>query len=121
MSDKPVLRDLAQRVLRTGTLPARRPDGMWGGPGTGRECTICGDPVKPDETEFEAEFIDAAENRASLYHLHVHCFAAWDAERQAFQPREDALPLPRADTSRTLTGNGPDDMMSSRGLRTTER
>jgi hypothetical protein len=55
---------------------------MWGGPGVGADCTICNAPVKRDELEFEIEFArDGDDLGASMYHVHIRCFAAWEFER----------------------------------------
>lgn len=36
-------------------MPNRRSDRVWGGPGVGAPCTICGRVVSRDEMEFEVE------------------------------------------------------------------
>ena len=43
-------------VIRTGQVPNRTPARMWGGPGSGAECTICGVAVAHDEIEIELAF-----------------------------------------------------------------
>jgi len=35
--------------------------------------------VKPDELEFELEYILA--DGLAKHHVHVHCFTAWERER----------------------------------------
>lgn len=72
-------RDGHPRALGSGGLPARRPDSVWGGPGAGACCTICGAHLSDDEMELEIEF--AREDvGADKYHVHVSCFAAWEAD-----------------------------------------
>jgi hypothetical protein len=56
MPDEPILRAKAREVIRFGSLPSRRPDRTWGGPGIGAPCTVCGEPIRVDQLEFEIEF-----------------------------------------------------------------
>jgi hypothetical protein len=95
MEDETTLRQLAREALRSGKLLNRRPDRMWGGPGAGTLCSVCGKPVQREETGFELEY--AAEDGRSLcnHALHFRCFAAWEFER-----REDES-VPRANAVRT--------------------
>lgn len=82
MSDQCDLREKVRELIRGRTLPNRRPDRMWGGPGAGVECAICRASVTADEVEFEIEFA-RNDNDAGFdtYHVHVHCHAAWESER----------------------------------------
>ena len=52
---------------------------MWGGPGTGAACAVCGEPVRREEISYELEF---AGRSGCEYHVHIPCFTAWQAERQ---------------------------------------
>ena len=82
LNDERALREKAREVIQAGKLPNRRPDRMWGGPGAGADCTICGVPVKPGEVEFEIEFARGGDDRClDQYHVHVRCLAAWEFER----------------------------------------
>jgi hypothetical protein len=82
MPEEAILRRKAQEVIRTGKLPARRPDRTWGGPGVGARCAVCNDPVTKDELEFEIQFtIDGGEPGLDKFHVHIRCFAAWEFER----------------------------------------
>ena len=82
MPDEPLLRKKARDAIRSGKLPVRKPDRTFGGPGSDLTCSVCGEPVKRDEAEFELEF-----NRHGVipgldrYHFHVRCFSAWEFER----------------------------------------
>ena len=82
----------------TGVLPTRRPDRVWGGPGVGADCTICGVPVRRDENEFEIEFVrDGDGTGPATYHLHIECFAAWEgqanlAPSRAPRPKGEGAP-----------------------------
>ncbi len=82
MDDERTLREKARAVIQAGKLPNRRPDGMWGGPSAGDDCTICREPVKHGEVEFEIEFARDGNVRClDKYHVHIHRFAAWESER----------------------------------------
>lgn len=83
MPDEASLRAEAREAIRTGRLPNRRPDRIWGGPGIGARCAVCGEPVTHDQFESEIQFAleGGAEARLDRFHLHVRCFAAWEFER----------------------------------------
>jgi hypothetical protein len=82
MDDERMVREKAREVIRSGKLPDRRPDRMWGGAAARADCAICGAPLRPDEVEFEIEFVRNGEGSgADRYHLHTRCFAAWELER----------------------------------------
>jgi hypothetical protein len=82
-SDERVLRDKASEAIRAGRIPQRRPQGVWGGPGTGAACDICGTPVTREGLGFELDFgPKAADSPAELYVTHIRCFAAWELECQ---------------------------------------
>jgi hypothetical protein len=85
--EEAVIRERARQAVRAGTLPNRRPDHTWGGYGAGAVCTICATPVKHDELEFEIEFARSDDPPGvDSYHLHVHCFEAWQLERNSDGP-----------------------------------
>ena len=82
MPNEGELRALARRVLSTGGLPRRDPDRTWGGAGVGAPCSLCGEPVRRDQTEYELQFFrDGATPGLDRYHLHIRCFSAWEMER----------------------------------------
>jgi hypothetical protein len=86
MPDEAILREKAREAVRTGKLPARRPDRTWGGPGIGASCTICEKPVTRDEMEFEIEFEhDGIKPGLDKFHVHIRCFAVWELERNTAQ------------------------------------
>jgi hypothetical protein len=79
MNDEGALYERAREVIRARTLPNRRPDRMWGGPGMGANCVICNSPVERHQLEFELEFAGNGDGAGlSKYHVHVGCFAAWE-------------------------------------------
>jgi len=55
---------------------------MWGGPGVGADCAVCGLPVTREQLEFEIEFARNGDNPGlDQFHVHLRCFAAWELER----------------------------------------
>lgn len=80
-----ILRAKAREAIEAGTLPNRRPDRMWGGPGVGAQCTICGAPVRHDELELEMEFTLDAGPGPSKHHVHIRCFSALEFEMRNCQ------------------------------------
>lgn len=76
------LRQKAREAIQSGKLPKRPPQRMWGGPGSGACCIVCGESVMQDELGLELEYArEAAPPRVGGYHAHVRCFAAWDSQR----------------------------------------
>ena len=80
MSDERALREKAREAVRTGSLPTRPPDQIWGGSGNGFECAICRQPVSPDDLELEIEFAAVSRGRDAVHHVHPRCFALWEEE-----------------------------------------
>jgi hypothetical protein len=82
MPDELLLREQARYAVRTGTLPTRKPDRTFGGPGSNVACAVCREPIPQNQMEFEIEF-----NRHGTapgldrYYLHPRCYAAWEFER----------------------------------------
>ena len=82
MPDESLLRDQARYAIRSGKLPSRQPDRTWGGPGVGVVCIICDQRVAQDQMEFAIGFAgDETMPGVDTYHVHLHCFAAWEFER----------------------------------------
>lgn len=80
--DKKRLRQKIRNVIEAGTLPDRRPERMWGGPGSGVVCALCGETVTADQTELELEFVANEQDGYLVHHAHVGCFSLWEAERE---------------------------------------
>jgi hypothetical protein len=79
MSDECALRERAREAIQDGRLPAGKPSRTWGGPGSGTRCSVCGEPVMPDQMELEIEYGRNGEAPGlANYRLHVRCFAAWE-------------------------------------------
>jgi hypothetical protein len=77
MSDD-TLRLRAREAIRSGRIPNRRPERMWGGPGVADHCTICSRPV--GELGLDLEFVH--DDSTATYPVHIDCFAVWESERQ---------------------------------------
>lgn len=80
--DDSFLREKAREAIKAGTLPARSPDQVWGGPGTGARCAICGDSTTHAEVELEIEFADDGYPGGRSRYVHLRCFSIFELERQ---------------------------------------
>jgi len=78
-SEEDFLRRKARAAIHAGMLPGRNHVSVWGGPGSGGSCAVCGSTVPGDGLGFELEFRDAM-GRLELRYVHIPCFAAWDLE-----------------------------------------
>ena len=87
MDDDHHLRETAREVIRAGKLPYRAPNHVWGGPGTGAKCAICGASTMHAEVELELEFTykDGRPGRDS-YFVHQRCYSILERERQNVPP-----------------------------------
>ena len=74
------LRAKTRELIQAGTLPNRKADTTLGGPGCGNTCPVCNKVVAATDVEMELEFRGAAGGPVNTYHLHGHCFAAWETE-----------------------------------------
>lgn len=110
------LRDRARDAIRAGLLPRQHPESIWGGPGSGVSCAVCGQPVRRDGLGLELAFEDA-EARLGPRHVHVPCFAASERECEHFlQAANDA------DTSATMSESSRERrMLSERPVRCSPR
>ena len=77
------LRRKAEAAIRAGMLPKAHDVTIWGGPGSGASCAVCGDTVLRDGLGFELEFRDG-----ELRYVHIPCFAAWELECRTFLQAE---------------------------------
>ncbi len=94
MDAESILREHARNSIQSGTLPSRSPDAMWGGPGAGAPCAVCGAIVTPEDVEMEIEFRHEDSRGAENYHLHNRCFAAWELERRTLDLARRAASAP---------------------------
>ncbi len=84
MTDEDELRTMARKALVGQRIPVRTGDRMWGGPGHGGPCSLCGVVLSREIIGLEVEFrADVPGSPPSTHQFHVLCFAAWEAERRA--------------------------------------
>lgn len=91
MPDERLHRNVLQAIAR-GLLPASLPTKTWGGFGNGNSCSVCGHTITAEQ--LETEFENGARRP---YHLHIQCFAAWEAIARSSRLAEPALPLSEPD------------------------
>lgn len=72
------LRERARELIREGRLPDKAPARVWGGPGSGLPCALCGEIVPANEVEYETE--GTAGGAIQVLHFHFVCHAAWQLE-----------------------------------------
>ncbi len=92
MSEDRYLKAKVREAIVSGRFPDRAPDHVWGGPGTGVECAVCGEPTTHAEVELEVEFDRSDGAAAGSHFFHLHCFSLLEAERQ----QRSLLPRPPA-------------------------
>jgi hypothetical protein len=93
MTDESTLEKNAREAIQARALPNPPPTSMWGGPGCGASCAVCGEPLKRDEIEYELVFADNPDGGGlRTYHVHVKCFTAWERERQNLKAAGHAAP-----------------------------
>jgi hypothetical protein len=79
--DESALRQKAREAFDGGRLPRRRPDRMYGGPGSGVACAVCGVIITRDDMGLEIEFDrHGTPPGVDCYHVHPRCLAAWEVE-----------------------------------------
>lgn len=81
MSDESDVRSKVREAMQAGSLPDRSPDKVWGGPGTGSHCALCGAAIRQEETELEIEFGRLGRPPKSFI-VHLRCFSLLEEERQ---------------------------------------
>jgi hypothetical protein len=75
--DRARTRESIQQRLHSGGLPRTPPRRMWAGRGTGAKCDGCGDPISPEQVEYEFQY--AAEART--FRMHLGCAGVWETFR----------------------------------------
>lgn len=91
VSDERLLCTQEREVKKAGGLPGSRPERMWGGPGGGAPCALCGRDIGTEEMEFELQYSSKEEGSES-YHVHVRCFTGWDVKHRSREAKERPLP-----------------------------
>ena len=72
------LQRTARDCLASGRLPRLHSQCIWGGYGRGDVCSLCAQPIRSNEVEFEVPE-DAAAG-ALAFRFHITCHAAWQIE-----------------------------------------
>src|SRR5258707_11340044 len=96
MPDEPLLREQAREAVRTGKLPSRSSDRLFGVSGNGGPCAVCGKPLTREEMEVQLQF-NRHDGTPGLdqYHLHHRCqVGEWTPEqRQLVFPTATGVPV----------------------------
>lgn len=87
-----ILRLIARRRIETGDLPCEMPATVWGGPGSGEQCSLCGAPITSQEIEFEYAY------QARDFRFHRLCHGLWQLECERAQVLNQALKGNRSST-----------------------
>ena len=69
---------LARERIAQGQLPREADARMWGGHGTGQPCTLCDNPIRRDEVEFEVE--EHRDGAVHTFRFHRICQSVWQLE-----------------------------------------
>lgn len=92
--DETMTPEKLEELFRSRRLPARYPDHVWGGTGSGRDrCAVCSKPIAPDQVGMEAVFNTSnpdGSDDARSFLFHGHCF--WILEREWRRIEADAPP-----------------------------
>jgi hypothetical protein len=67
-----VLLGSPSRQDATRCTPSALPGNIWIGPGSGKDCSGCGEPVKASEPELERD-----DSGALTFRFHTECYEAW--------------------------------------------
>lgn len=122
--DESTLREKARSALKSGKLPNRRAERMWGGPGSGGDCAVCGQCVTREEMGFDLEFAgDGARPGPVNHELHMRCFAAWEFERESVIAKSGSSSAGEpstAATDRSGTGFPSDPGVDGSGLQSAQ-
>jgi hypothetical protein len=62
----------AREYIASGRLPSTVPKSLGAGPGTGATCGLCGQPIEPNQVEYELKG-DGGER----FRFHLQCHAIW--------------------------------------------
>lgn len=81
MERERLLTERIRQAIDSGKLPARKPDRVLGGLGTGKLCAVCEGMLTLTEMEIEVEFDRGASSPGpDRYWTHPRCYAAWEFE-----------------------------------------
>src|SRR6267142_2688370 len=82
------LQRTARECLASGRLPRMHSQCIWGGYGRGDVCSLCGEPIRSTEVEFEVPESEEGGMHAGHRHaaptaalkFHITCHAVWQLE-----------------------------------------
>jgi hypothetical protein len=72
------LRALARQRIEQSRLPATTRINIWGGHGNGQVCSLCDEPIRREEIEYELDDGGVASQR--IFRFHLHCHGVWEGE-----------------------------------------
>jgi hypothetical protein len=72
------LQRTARECLASGRLPRMHSQCIWGGYGRGDICSLCGEPIRSTEVEFEVP--EPEDARGGGLKFHITCHAIWQME-----------------------------------------
>jgi hypothetical protein len=87
------LRPIARNRIEKGTLPCEQPYQMFGGKGSGKPCSLCGEPIPADQIEYEVQRPGTAGGPKGELRFHIVCESIWLLECAR---RDHLLKHPRA-------------------------
>jgi len=76
MSTEKHLQRAARACLASGRLPRVQSNCIWGGYGRGDVCSLCGEPIRSNEVEFEV----GEAGKSLVFKFHITCHDAWQME-----------------------------------------
>jgi hypothetical protein len=65
----------ARKRLASGELPRVLTDSIWGGYGRGNPCSLCGEPIRSTQVEFEVPKL--ADGLGGALRFHIPCHEVW--------------------------------------------
>jgi hypothetical protein len=68
----------ARECLENGKLPRMHSQCIWGGYGRGDVCSLCGEPIRSSEVEFEVP--EPEDGTGTSFRFHITCHAVWQLE-----------------------------------------
>ena len=81
------LQRTARECLESGRLPRMHSQCIWGGYGRGDVCSLCGEPIRSTEVEFEVPEPEGGGQDghshaapAATLKFHITCHAVWQLE-----------------------------------------
>jgi hypothetical protein len=82
LPDETALRLLAKRKIENGALPTAAPESAFAGKGSGLPCSLCEQPITPNE--YELEYADGGRD---VPRFHLRCQEVWRLALAEWQTR----------------------------------